>query len=223
MRNLFLLALVLTLIGCGSSTGDGATATVRVIHAVNDGSLATVGFDDSTKISGLPFGGISNLISVENGGSNLSFRVAQSPVPVVEDFFNFSPDFDYLVFFAGTRDDGEAFKQLVDQEFPASGEFRIRFTNLATEGRNLNFYILFPGQSAAQGTPIDDRVGFSNFTKYFDVTQGAYSIVATDRRKNNSVVFNTGLLVFDHTQSYSFALLDAPGGGRPFGYVLVAE
>src|SRR4051794_27179297 len=86
VRLLGVLLIALVVAGCGNKSSSSSGAKIRFMNALVDGGAinVTIGDNNTTVISGLPFEGITGYQSVDSGNQELKVSVSGGTSTVID-------------------------------------------------------------------------------------------------------------------------------------------
>jgi hypothetical protein len=231
---LFLVSIALA--GCGSKGGGGSNARIRMLNAVPDASGAmSLSFDTNAPvISGLAFEQVTQYVGVDGGQHEFKVSVNGGASNLIDTTLSISgADYTYFVYGPVAAATAGLFQDSGVQK-PASGNFAVRFFNVAAGVGPLDLYLTAPGIDINTTSATVSNVGYGNASAFVSVPNGSYEIRVT-AANTKDIVFDTGPQTFtDQTQSNIVAItkgsarlvdvavlaIDDPGSGQVFQNLL---
>ena len=218
---LAVLASAATVAAC--SDDDPATTTrLRAVHLspdapnvdiiVNGSQVATdVAYDESTDYYAIPSG--TTDIQVQAVGSNDDV-LAASP--------SLAANTDYTVIAANLLASIEPLLLTDNNTAPTAGNVKVRVVHGAPSAPAVDVYVTAPGADLATATPTLTGVSFKGVSAYLSVPAGDYEIRVTPTG-TKTVVIDSGTVPLASGQIRTVIATDAPGGGEPFGAIVLDD
>jgi hypothetical protein len=227
-----LCCLCLFTFGCGSDDADNSD--IRFFNAIVGADSVTVRIDSETAFQELPYGLASPYYSAERGSRRLRIDAPGVLAPVIDERFSVVRDTRYNVYLVGSsvndaaavfvRDSlRESLFSLDERLEIDDGEFRLRFAHLSPRNRRYDIYLTEGDGSLLDGLqPLLSSAAFRQSSRYFDLPQGQFRVIATEARTRR-IVLDSGPLNIGRSNSYSFLIYDQLGGGSPLLSSLVRD
>jgi Domain of unknown function (DUF4397) len=175
-RILFIASCLATLVlvGCGKSGGgNNSNAQIRVFNAFPEATALNVTVAGTVLSSSLPFQGLTQYQSVNNGSQTFTVNVVGSTVPLVNSTMSIGSgaNYSYLIFGPSTA----VGAILASDGFndPGSGNFALRVINAAAGAGPIDVYVTAPGADLSNAAPTIGGVTYTNVTGFQSVTTGA--------------------------------------------------
>jgi hypothetical protein len=153
-----------------SDDGDGAA--VRVVHASPDAPNVDVYVDGSKVLSDVPFGAISDYLSLEPGTYTVKITAAGKPETVAFEGDVTVEDADYTVAATGELSE-ETFEPLVLQDAPSApskGKAQVRLVHASPDAPAVDVTV------KGADLTLFDGVEFGEHTDYVEVPAGDYTL-----------------------------------------------
>lgn len=224
LLSLLLAASALTA-ACGNddNTGPAAgSARLRAVHASPDAPSVDVLVDNAVALSNVPYLGVSEYLDVAAGSRNLKVNATGTATTVINADADLADGRDYTVIASGLV---SAIAPLVlqdDNTAPAAGNVRIRAIHGAPSAPAVDIYVTPPGADLAGAAPALSNVGFGDVADYLEAPAGTYQVRVTPTG-SKTVVIDSGSLTLASGQVRTAIAVDAPGGGAPFGLVVLED
>jgi hypothetical protein len=224
LLTLLLAASALTA-ACGDdddNTGPEGRARVRVVHASPDAPDVDVLVDDASVLTGVPYLEASDYLDVSPGTRNVKVNAAGTATTVIDADVSLADGADYTVIASGPLAAIEPIVLQDDNSAPAAGNARVRAIHGAPSAPAVDIYVTAPGADLAAATPALAGVEFGDVTAYIEAPAGDYQVrVASAGTK--TVVIDSGTLGLSGGQVRTAIAVDAPGGGAPFGLLVLED
>jgi hypothetical protein len=109
----------------------------------------------------------------------------------------------------------------IESQRPITGQAQLRFVDAAPSAGSIDVYLLVPGQSVGDVSPIVSGGGLLSTTSA-NLTPGSYDIAIT-RSGTTVQLFGPDRIVVADGGVYSSVLMDAAGGGPPLSLQVTQE
>lgn len=223
---LILAASALAVVGCGDDepTGPGTTATarLRVMHGSPDAPAVDVLVDGQAVLTGVMYPQNSPYLAVPAGARNLRVRVAGSSTLVIDATPTLEADRDYTVIASGLATAIQPWVLVDDNSAPLPGQAKVRLVHNAPSAPQVDIYVTGPGASLDAATPVLTGVPFAAASAYLAVPAATYQVRICPAG-TKTVAIDSGPLALVAGQVRTAVAIDAPGGGTPFGAVVLAD
>ena len=207
---LFLVSVALA--GCGSK-GNGGNARIRVLNAIPDAPAISVALDTNAPfVSGLAFENVTQYIGVDSGSHEFKVSANGGASNVIDTTLSMgSQDYTYIVYGPVSAAVSGLFQ---DSGFnqPSSGNFAIRFINIAAGVGPLDLYLTAPGVDINTTSATVSNIGFGGASAFVTIPNGTFEIRATSANTKD-VVFDTAAQTFTD-QSMSNIVAITKGSAR---------
>lgn len=211
-----ILALCCIFLGCGGSGGGGGGETdhelVRFIHVNPDYSALDFAVADQENFKDLAYGEESGYFDVVEGKNTFSVTSELQVLPIVEKELTIDAGKDYTILFVDAANAPDLVQVSDDRSIPDDGEFRLRVGNLAPSRSSLDVYIVHPGDSVDDQTPLATALAYQSFADYKGIPAGSYQLKYTNAGSSH-VIRSTDVIEFNSGGVYTHVLID-PEGGR---------
>jgi len=218
----------LPLIGCGDDDGVAPpppgpqTAFLRVVHASPDAPPVDVLVDGAVALQNVPYEAFSGYLPVEAGLTNVQVRPTGTTTTVI----NVTPDLaagkSYTALAVNPVATITALLLEDDRTPPGSGAVEVRVVHGAPSAPNVDVYVTAPGADINTATPVLTNVPYLGVSDYLSVPPGTYQVRVTVAG-TKTVAIDSGALTLDGNSIRTAVALDAPGGGTPFGLILLDD
>jgi hypothetical protein len=200
-----LAALLVTLPGCQSITGNPSLSQVRIIDASPDAPGVDVYQGSSVLAYNLGLGTVTSYVPIAPGSYSINVDTAGSVPPqlLVTAAGTFLNNAQYTVLVGGSAATLQEFI-LKDQSQPApSGDVSIRIIDQADKTGPVDVYLVATGSTLATALPILTNVPLNTNTGYVNYPSGTYTLA----------VVPTGTVITSKTATlYTGAAVSYPGG-----------
>jgi hypothetical protein len=171
-------ALLLTLPGCQSITGNPNVSSVRVIDASPDAPGMDIYQGTSVFAYNLGLGTITSYVSLAPGTYAILADAANTRTQLISAQGTFASDSQYTVIIGNSLNNLQEII-LKDQSTPAPlGQINVRFVDQSVRSGALDLYLIPSGSTIVQVKPVLTNITFNVNTGYFNVPSGAYTLVA---------------------------------------------
>lgn len=219
---LAVLASAVTVAACSDDNDPATTTRLRAVHLspnapnvdiiVNGNQVATnVAYEQSTVYYSIPSG--TTEIEVQAVGSNDDV-IAASP--------NLAANTDYTVIAANLLASIEPLLLTDNNAAPSAGNVKVRIVHGAPSAPAVDVYVTAPGADLATATPTLTNVAFKAVSAYLTVPAASYEIRVTPTG-TKTVVIDSGTVPLASGQIRTVIATDAPGGGEPFGAIILDD
>ena len=220
------LALLAVAAGCGDDDNTVAPvqeARVRVLHGSPDAPAVDVLVDGQVVLTDVPFKAFSPYLTVPAGARNLRVRATADPSLVVIDVTpTLSAGTDYTVIARNLVASIEPWLLIDDNTAPASGQIKLRLVHSAPGAPTVDIYVTAPGADLDVATPVLADVPYGAASGYLTVPAGTYQVRICPAN-TKTVAIDSNALTLAAGQIRTAVAVDSPGGGSPFGAVLLAD
>jgi hypothetical protein len=221
---------VLAMLALGSGCDDDATpnapiqeSRVRVLHASPDAPSVDVLVDGQVVLTNVPFKAASSYLTVPAGARNLRVRATANPSLVVIDVTpTLAASTDYTVIARNLVASIEPWLLTDDNATPANGQIKLRLVHSAPGAPAVDIYVTAPGADLSVSTPILTDVPYAAASNYLAVPAGTYQVRICPAN-TTTVAIDSGALTFTAGQIRTAVAVDNPGGGSPFGAVVLPD
>lgn len=229
-RALFTVLPVLAVLGLGAGCDDDATPTapiqearVRVLHASPDAPSVDVLVDGEVVLTNVPFRAASSYLTVPAGARNLRVRATANPSLVVIDVTpTLAASTDYTVIARNLVASIEPWLLTDDNAAPATGQVKLRLVHSAPGAPAVDIYVTAPGADLGVSTPTLTDVPYAAASNYLAVPAGTYQVRICPAN-TTTVAIDSGALTLTAGQIRTAVAVDNPGGGSPFGAVVLPD
>jgi hypothetical protein len=212
--------------GCsddGGNTGPAPTeARVRVVHASPDAPSVDVLVDDAQVLSRVPYLASSSYLQVPAGTRNIKVNAAGTSSTVINADLPLTEGTDYTVIASGLVADIAPLVLEDDRSAPSSGNVKVRAVHGAPSVPAVDVYVTAPEADIETATAALTSVPFGAASDYLEVPAGNYRVRVTPAG-SKTVVIDSGALPLTAGQVRTAIAVDAPGGGAPFGFLVLAD
>jgi len=206
-RAVVALALVAVLMtGCGNSGSFFGTlpARIRVFNALVDGGPVNLTVFTEAIVTGLPFEGITTYQSVDAGQREVKVSIAGGTSTIYDQTTLIVDGAAYTYIVSGTTA-APLVQVLVDQivqdQPPAAGTFRLRIDNAAITSPTFDVYLTQPGELLASTSPSFSGIAYGT-TSTFTTFNAATLQVRFTLPGSKQVIYDAGPIKFNERTVY---------------------
>jgi len=212
--------------GCSDDTVTPAPvqeARLRVLHASPDAPAVDVLVDGQVVLTNVPFKAASPYLSVPAGARNLRVRATANPTLVVIDVTpTLAASTDYTVIARNLVASIEPWLLTDDNTAPTAGGIKLRLVHSAPGAPTVDIFVTTPGADLAVSTPTLTDVPYAAASNYLTVPAGTYQVRVCPAN-TKTVAIDSGALTLTAGQVRTAVAVDGPGGGAPFGAVVLPD
>jgi ABC-type glycerol-3-phosphate transport system substrate-binding protein len=205
-----------------ASTSPEGEARVRVVHASPDAPAVDVLVDNTSVLTAVPYRAASTYLALAAGERNLKVNAAGTSTAVIDANVSLADATDYTVIASGLVAAIEPIVLEDDNSVPAAGRARVRAIHGAASAPAVDIYVTAPGADLATATPALTNVKFGDVADYIEAPAGDYQVRVTPTGSKTTVI-DSGTLSLASGQVRTAIAVDAPGGGAPFGLLLLED
>ena len=202
--------------------GNQSNAYVRVLHASPDAPNVDVLVDGAVVLTDVPYQSFSSYLKVPAGAHNFKVRAAGTTTVVIDVTPTLSKDNYYTVIARDPLASIEPWLLTDDHAAPASGNVKVRLVHAAPGAPVVDIYVTAPGADLATSTPVLTDIPYEAASGFLEVPAGNYQNRITPAN-TTTVAIDSGPLALTAGQVRTGVAVDAPGGGAPFGAVLLPD
>ena len=206
-RALAALALAATLLtGCGNSGSFFGTlpARIRVVNALVDGGPVNLTVFTEPIVTNLPFEGITTYQDVDAGNREVKVSLAGGTSTIYDQTTLILDDASYTYVVSGTTA-APLVQALIDQvvqdQPPAAGTFRLRLVNAAITSPTFDVYVTQPGELLANMSPSFSGIAYGT-TSTFTTFNAATLQVRVTLPGSKQVIYDAGPVKFSERTVY---------------------
>ena len=226
----FAILAVMSLLALTAGCSDDSTspqpvaqARVRVLHASPDAPAVDVLVDGNVALTNVPFAASSSYLSVPAGAHNFKVRATADPSVVVIDVTpTLAAGTDYTVIARNRLSSIEPWLLTDNNAAPMSGQIKLRVVHAAPGAPTVDVYVTAPGAALATAMPTLAGVPYAAASDYLAGPAGAYRVRVCPAG-TTTVAIDSGPLTLASGQIRTAVAIDAPGGGAPFGAVVLTD
>jgi hypothetical protein len=218
-------AVLLASCGSGSSFFGTLPASVRVFNALLDGGPIDLIVYVEPVVSNLPFEGVSTYQSVDAGQRQVAVQLAGGTSTILQQTTLILDGAKYTYVVSGTTA-APAVQILVDQivqdQPPAAGTFKLRVSNAAITSPTFDVYISPPGELLDNMSPSFGSVAYGQFTAYTQINAGILQVRFT-LPGSKQVIYDAGPITFSQLTTYEIAGYSRGSGTLVNGVLFVVD
>lgn len=218
---LAVLASAVTVAAC--SDDDPATTTrLRAVHLSPDAPNVDILVNGSQVASDVAYEENTGYLTIPSGTTEILVQPVGTNVDAIDASPDLDEDTDYTVLAANLVAEIEPILLTDDNQAPTSGNVKVRIVHGAPSAPAVDVYVTAPGADLATATPTLTNVSFGVASGYLSVPAGNYQIRVTPTGTKD-VVIDSGAVALAAGQIRTVIATDAPGGGGPFGAIVLAD
>jgi hypothetical protein len=200
----FALAAVL-MAACNSGTFFGTLpARFRVFNALIDGGPVNLTVFTETIVTGLPFEGITAYQNVDAGNREVKVSIAGGTSTIYDATTLIVDGAAYTYIVSGTTASPQVqvvVDQIVQDQPPAAGTFRLRINNAAITSASFDVYVTQPGELLASMSPSFSGVVYGTFTTFTTFNAATLQVRFT-LPGSKQVIYDAGPIPFKERTVY---------------------
>jgi hypothetical protein len=217
-----LLAVGATACDDTETTAPAATAQLRVVHASPDAPNVDVLADGNVALSNVAYRTASSYLEVPAGSRNLRVRPTGTTTVVIDANANLAASGAYTVLATGRVASIAPLVLQDDLTAPTAGNVKLRLVHASPTAGNVDIYVTAPTADLATAAPTLPNVPFRAASAYLQVPAGTYRVRVTPAG-SKTVALDVNNVTLTAGQIRTAVALDAPGGGAPFGAILLPD
>ena len=221
------LLLALTMFQGCSKGGGGASSPsgVRLVNATTDYAsldmLLTGTVPASAVATAVTSGSASSYATINAGAATFSLEGTGSGVPAAQTTLTLASGVDYTLV-AYTSGQVLQIMPLLDNEVaPASGDGKIRISNLSPDAGSVNVYMASDGGDLSTASALASFV--TGTTGYFVVNKGTYHIWVTGTADKTDLRLDIPSVVISDQQILTLILTSTAGGVLVDGFLVTQQ
>ena len=219
---LVVLASAVTVAACSDSTAPVTTTRLRAVHLSPDAPNVNIIVNGSQVATNFAYEASTAYYNIQSGTT----RIQVQPVGTTTNAIDASPSLlantDYTVIAANLVASIEPLLLTDNNTPPTAGNVKVRIVHGAPSAPAVDVYITVPGVDIAVASPTLTNVSFKGVSAYQSVAAGTYQIRVTPTGTKN-VVIDSGDVPLTAGQIRTVIATDAPGGGEPFGAIVLDD
>lgn len=205
---------------------DRATpANIRVIHGSPDTPPVSVFVNENFAqpfVPSLAYPQFTPYVSVPAGTYDVKVTPEGNPgVIAIDADLTLAAGTEYSVYALGRLAQIAPLVTTDDRRRLAT-QAKVRIVHGAPGAGTVDIYVTAPGAGIANAAPAFTNVPFRADTGFVSLAQGAYDVTVTPAGTKTAAI-GPARLTLDNTGVYTVIARDAPGGGAPFGVILIDE
>jgi Domain of unknown function (DUF4397) len=204
---LFLLALLFTLPGCGSS-GTTQLRLAQTSPSQGNVDLLVDGTDEGT----VDYGGASSYFSISGGTRHIQVEPTGTASPFIDEEINFNSGTNSTIFVVGVTPNVTTLTLTDQNTTPNTGDFAVRIVNVAPAMGSADVYIVPTGTNISGVSATISSLVNQAASNYISLTAGNYQIYFTIPGSKFSLTTPISTS-FTAGQVRTVAVFDATGGG----------
>lgn len=218
---LAMLGMAATVAAC-SDDDPVDTTRLRAVHLSPDAPNVDILVNGSQVASDVAYEENTGYLTVPSGTTDILVQPVGTNVNAIDASPDLDPNTDYTVLAANLVADIEPILLTDNNQAPTSGNVKVRIVHGAPSAPAVDVYVTAPGADLATATPTLTNVSFGVASGYLSVPAGSYQIRVTPTG-TKTVVIDSGSVPLASGQIRTVIATDAPGGGAPFGAIILAD
>jgi hypothetical protein len=186
---LCMASLVLT--GCSKGGSGNGNAQMRILNAFSEASALNVSVASTPAVTGLPFQGLTQYISVSSGTPLVTVGVTGATTTLINTMYNISSgtNYSYVIFGSLTA----VAATLGNDAFsdPGSGFFALRVLNGAPGSGAVDVYLTAPGADLASSAPSLTNISYGVTSVFTPIAIGANFEIRVTTTGTKDVLFDS--------------------------------
>ena len=222
IKKIFLALIFALICGC-SSGGSDNDALLRVFHASPDAPDLELLIDGEVERTGLGYLELFDYFGIDDGIRNLVLKEANGFTVLFDADIFFDQDIDYTLIVTDFEEEAEGIFLEDFNVAPDSGRVRIRVVHAAPSAGAVDVFVTAPEDDITFGGPTVPDASFGDATGFSESDAGLYQVRVT--AQNDPTVIGVASDPFELQEGdvRTIVIVDAPGGGAPFGVVLLED
>lgn len=205
-----------------NGNGPGNDAFVRVVHASPDAPNVDVLVDGQTVLTDVQYKQFSGYLSVPKGMHNIKVNVTGGGATVIDADVDLAAGAYYTAIASDVAASITPLVLLDDLSAPGPGNVKVRLVHTAPSAGLVDIYVTTPGADISAAAPNVSNFGFQDETGYLALPAGSYQVRVT-LAGTKTVAIDTGTLPLASGFIATALAVEAPGGGAPFGALLMED
>jgi hypothetical protein len=219
------LLLATAFLSCGRNSANGnrdRETNIRFLNAVSDVESLDFFLDFKLYLPDVSYLESSPYDTYQTGGQKLQVNINGTGTRLVDTTIGLSDRRDTTIIVAGRKNNATLITARDDNDPASANIAKIRFINLAFAYNKLDLYIVNTGGSISTLAPTYANINYKRVGNYLVLDQGNYSVILTEVGSKTPIaqIPNT---YFDGAAVYSVLAVDAKGGNRPAGLLLLTD
>ena len=218
-----LLALAM-LQGCSKSkdSGSGSSqSTVRLVNATIDYASLDLIVSSTKLASGVAIGSASSYATIDSGATTFSVERGGSGTPSAQTTLTLSKDVDYTLLAYTSGQKLQVMSLTDNEDAPASGNGKIRVSNLSSDGGSMDVYMMGDGGTLSAASTLANSVGGT--TGYLEVNKGTYHIWVTTAGNKTDLRLDLPSIAISDQQVLTLVLTGTVGGVLVDGFLVTQK
>jgi hypothetical protein len=221
MLALAVLASAVTLAAC-SDDEPVTTAQLRAVHLSPNAPNVDILVNGAAVASNVAYLGSTSYLSVPSGSTTVQVQPVGSNDNVIDESPTLDADEAYTVLAANFVAQIEAIVLVDDRTAPTTGNVKVRIVHGAPTAPAVDVYVTSPTADLATALPVLTNVTFGTASGYLTLPAATYRIRVTVAG-TKTVAIDSGDVPLAAGQVRTVIATDAPGGGVPFGAIILAD
>jgi hypothetical protein len=210
--------------GCGggsTSSSSVTTSTVRLVNATSASATLDLSLSGTILASGVATGSASSYATISSGVSTFTLERGGSGTPSAQTNLSLTSGMDYSLV-AYTRSQQLQVTAFSDDEpAPASGDGKIRVSNLSLDAGNVDVYMTGNGGDLSNASPLTTNL--AGTTGYFETINGTYHIWVTGAGNKTDLRLDIPSIVLSDQQVLTVILTSTAGGVLVDGWLVTQK
>ena len=218
-----LLALAM-LQGCSKSadsSSGSSQSTVRLVNATIDYASLDLIVSSTKLASGVATGSASSYATIDSGATTFSVERGGSGTPSAQTTLTLSKDVDYTLLAYTSGQKLQVMSLTDNEDAPASGNGKIRVSNLSSDGGSMDVYMMGDGGTLSAASTLANSVGGT--TGYFEVNKGTYHVWVTTAGDKTDLRLDLPSIAISDQQVLTLVLTGTVGGVLVDGFLVTQK
>lgn len=217
----FLVVMGMAFSGCGGTEAFD-TLAMRAFNASPDGPALDILIGDDFIALGVGYGEASTIQLIASGGRPAAVNEAGTQSGLVSEILSLPQNRSLTYYVLGFQASLQTLVIQNDRQVNDLDDTELRVLNLAPSSAGFDVYITAPGDGIAAVSPDFTALLFTEDTDYFVLGIEDVRVRLTEPG-TKTVLVDTGAVSQGVVDIRTIVVLDAPGGGAPFGFTLVKD
>lgn len=218
---LAVLASAGTVAAC--SDDDPATTTrLRAVHLSPDAPNVDILVRGDQVASDVAYEEYTDYLTIPSGATQILVQPVGTNVNAIDASPDLDENTDYTVLAGNFVAQIEPILLTDDNQAPTAGNVKVRIVHGAPSAPAVDVYVTAPGADLATAVPTLTNVSFGVASGYLSVPAGTYQVRVTPTGTKD-VVIDSGSVPLGAGQIRTVIATDAPGGGGPFGAIILND
>jgi Domain of unknown function (DUF4397) len=186
---LCMASLVLT--GCSKSGSNNGNAQLRILNAFSEAAALDVSVASTPAVTGLPFQGLTQYISVSSGTPLITVGVTGATTTLINTMYNVTSGTNYTYVIYGPLTGVGAILGNDAFNDPGNGFFALRVLNAAPGSSAVDVYLTAPGADLASSAPSLTNISYGVTSVFSPIPIGTSFEIRVTTTGTKDVLFDS--------------------------------